>query len=129
MKQTRCWIIAGFVAVLTAPLMSRAQSETASLTITISDRSGQRVPSAIATVQRTSTGAMREIKSSAEGVAWVSSLAPDVYEVTVKADGFKLFHDPAVRLQVAEPASLSVTLQVGQLLETVDVTKIGRAHV
>jgi hypothetical protein len=32
------------------------------------------------------------------------------------------FHDPAVRLQVAEPASLSVTVEAGQLLETVNVT-------
>jgi len=103
-------------------MVSYAQSDTASLTVTVSDRSGQRVPNANVTITQTSTGVTREIKSSGEGVAWIPSLAPDVYEVTVKADGFKLFHDPAVRLQVAEPASLSVTVEVGQLLETVNVT-------
>jgi hypothetical protein len=110
------------ILVSSLPTRVWAQSDAASLTVTVSDSSGQRVPGAAVTLRRLSTGVVRELTSSSEGVALFSLLAPDLYDLTVTLEGFRQFHDSAVRLQVAQPAALDVTLEVGPIAESLDVT-------
>jgi outer membrane receptor protein involved in Fe transport len=101
--------------------VARAQSENASLTVSVTDSSGATVPGATITVRHTSTTSKRESISGGDGRAMFGALAPGLYDVTVKLDGFKQFRDPQVRLQVAQAGTLPVRLEVGAVNETVEV--------
>jgi hypothetical protein len=115
-------LLAFAVVVLIPPAWALAQSDSATLTVVVGDQSGAGIPGATVGVKSVSTGATREAVSDGRGVATFTVLPPGVYETTVSLDGFKQFRDSALRLQVAQTATLNVTLEVGNVSEAVQVT-------
>ncbi len=121
--RARRWIaIATFVAAASASQQAWAQSDTASLTVVVNDTSGAKVAGAAVHVRSLATDATREGRTDETGRAIFTLLPPGAYDTTVTSAGFRPFHDAEVRVQVAQPATLTVTLDVGGVSEAVDVT-------
>jgi hypothetical protein len=107
-----------FVTVA-APVL--AQSDTASLVVTVLDASGATVPGASVTARSTATAVVRHQVSDIDGRATFPLLAPGTYEVQVELDGFRMFRDTFVRLNVAQTGQLRAQLDLGDVSETIEV--------
>jgi len=93
----------------------------ASLNGTVSDPSGASVAGAKVTVNSPQTGLTRETTSNDSGLYSLPLLPVGTYDVTVKAEGFKLFKRTGVSLSVGAVATVDVPLEVGTSQETVSV--------
>src|SRR5712692_8483411 len=94
----------------------------ASIQGTILDPNGGAVASAKVTVANEATGVTRDTVTSAEGFYRVSELPPGTYTVTVEASGFKQATSKGIVVEAEQPRGLDVTLQVGNVQESVIVT-------
>ena len=99
-----------------------AQSTGGRLSGTISDPQGAKVPGASVVVLNPVTGQMIETVANERGDYVIPALAPATYRVTVSLAGFKtaLFQD--VKIDTDVPVTLNVTLGLGAVSETVEVT-------
>jgi outer membrane receptor protein involved in Fe transport len=89
---------------------------------TVSDPSGAPVPGATIRVISGSTNEVRTTVSGGAGTYSVPSLPPGAYRVEVELSGFKQFVRREVPVQVDVTTRIDVTLQVGDVSETVSVT-------
>ncbi len=94
----------------------------ASIQGTILDPNGGAVASAKVTVANEATGVTRDTVTSAEGFYRASELPPGTYTVTVEASGFKQATSKGIVVEAEQPRGLDVTLQVGNVQESVIVT-------
>ncbi|HYL63261.1 MAG TPA: carboxypeptidase-like regulatory domain-containing protein [Candidatus Methylomirabilis sp.] len=99
---------------------TRAQVS-ASITGTVTDASGARVPAAAVTVTSTETGASRSAATNEDGRYRVLALPVGEYEVRVSKAGFQEAIRSGIRLAVGQEAGVDLTLQVGQVQEQVKV--------
>ncbi|HEV2663490.1 MAG TPA: TonB-dependent receptor, partial [Blastocatellia bacterium] len=100
----------------------RAQSPQGTITGTITDASGARVPNASITALRVETNQKFTVTSSSDGVYAIPSLPIGVYEVTVIATGFSTNKQTGITLEVEQRLRLDVALQVGDVTTTINVT-------
>ena len=97
-----------------------AQSTT-SLRGTVYDTGGAIIPGAAVTLLNTETRTSRSTLSDAEGVYQFLQTAPGKYEVKIELAGFTTAIKSGITLQVSTPATLDVTMEVGQVGEVVNV--------
>jgi hypothetical protein len=109
-----------FIA-LAAGSSALAQTDAGSLTGAITDPSKASVPNASVTLTSHSTGAVRKTSSSADGSYQFNLLSPGTYDIAVEAGGFRSFAGSNVQIQVAQEATLNVTLEVGTAAQSVQV--------
>ncbi len=111
-----------FACVLIFPTFSFGQSATSSLRGTISDAKGLVVPGASVTLSHASTGFTRSTKTDSQGAYQFLEVPPANYVLEVEAPGFAKVRRENVVLQVSNPATLNLALQVqgGQVI--VDVS-------
>lgn len=123
-KLSRCVIAAAllFLFTIIASTALRAQSPQGTITGTVSDATGGRVPNATVTALHVATNQRYTATSSEDGVYAIPSLPIGNYEVTVTAGGFSTYKQTAVTLEVAQRLRLDVALQVGEVTTTVEVT-------
>jgi hypothetical protein len=99
-----------------------AQTTTGSIVGTITDSSGGAVPGAVVTVTNEGTGIVAiRLSTDSSGNYVATTLPPGRYSVTVEATGFKKSVNPGINLSVQDRIGLNVTLEVGQVTETVEV--------
>ena len=110
--------LAGIFAVTPA---SMAQNAYGSLVGTVSDSSGAVVPSATVTLTNPGTNENKVVQSDASGNYRILNLLPAQYRVEFEKTGFKRVVQSPITIQVDLTARLDVTLQVGQVTETVEV--------
>jgi hypothetical protein len=103
-----------------------AQSNTGNLVGTVSDPSGV-VPGATVVVRDNQTGKEKTVVASDDGAFRVPQLDPGTYTVTITAAGHKTFTVTDVKIDVSKDYGLNVTLEVGDIKET--VTVVGGADV
>jgi hypothetical protein len=120
MMRTSFAALAG--AVLGLAGLALAQSPTATLVGRVTDVTGASVLSATIKVRNVSTNQLRTVQSQVDGDYTVADLAPGNYEVTVEKEGFKQMREAGLELQVGQTARLDITLQVGVVSQSVDVT-------
>lgn len=101
--------------------VAHAQSDTASLTVSVTDASSAVVPGATVVVRNLGTRGVREVVTDAAGLALFPLLAPGTYETTVTLTGFRQHRDSTVQLRVAQAARFDVVLNAGNVAETVEV--------
>lgn len=89
---------------------------------TVSDPSGASVPKAKVVLTNTATGAQRETTASGAGEYEFQQVPPGPYVLTVESPGFKKYEATGLQLQVNNPATLNVVLELGRPSETVAVT-------
>jgi hypothetical protein len=98
------------------------QTQTARLVGTIHDSTGAVVPNAKVTVVNLATRLSTEATSNSTGDYVIPVLQPGNYSLAVEASGFRKAVIAGIQLDAAANVSQSVTLEVGQLTETVEVT-------
>jgi hypothetical protein len=101
---------------------ARAQAVGAALSGLITDERGGPVPDAAVTIKNVGTGVVREVSSNGDGFYSAPNLLPGTYEVRVAAQGFQTSVQKDIRLTVGAQQALNVSLQVGQLNQTVEVS-------
>jgi hypothetical protein len=96
-----------------------AQSPQGTITGTITDSQGARVPAAEVVATQVDTNLDFRGKSSEDGTYVIPNLPVARFSVTAAAAGFKTVRRNDVQLEVAQRLRLDFTLAVGQLNETI----------
>ncbi len=98
-----------------------AQSPVATITGTVSDPQGARVPGAEVVARNMGTNLTFRAIASGEGTYAINSLPVGRYDVRIAASGFKTFERTGLTLEVAQRLRLDAQLDVGAATETVSV--------
>lgn len=107
-------LLVGFGSVL-------AQRITARLTGTVTDSSGAALSNVKISVNNASAGLNYTATTDAGGRFAIPSLPPGVYQVKAERDSFKTLVREGVILRLDQTADLDLTLEVGNVKETVTV--------
>ncbi|MEP7363346.1 MAG: carboxypeptidase-like regulatory domain-containing protein, partial [Acidobacteriota bacterium] len=105
-------------AVVAASAFAQA---TTSLRGTVYDTGGAVIPGAAVTLLNTETRTSRSTLTDTGGVYQFLQTAPGKYEVKIENTGFTTAIKSGITLQVSTPATLDVTMDVGQVGEVVNV--------
>jgi hypothetical protein len=109
-----------FTLVL-APLTLLAQTY-GELSGTVTDPSGARLAGARVTVTNAATGQSRAVATSEAGVYTAPFLPPGAYDIAAESIGFKAAVRRGVEVQIDVRVRADLTLEVGTVSETVEVT-------
>src|SRR6266436_5585159 len=110
--------------VMPAGLLGQAGA-TGAITGTVVDQKGGAIPGAIVVVTNLVTGRKeREVVSTGAGTFNIPSLPPSRYSLEITATGFSKFVMANVLVQVTETTSISATMSIGQVTETVTVKDV-----
>jgi hypothetical protein len=98
------------------------QSDRGVITGTVLDPAAAVVPAAKVAARHVATGTSHETVTTETGNFTLASLPAGKYELTVQAPGFKLVTLREVQVQVAQVTRVDVTLEVGAVTESVEVS-------
>src|SRR5262249_24639182 len=112
------------VLVLSLCFTSPAYTQTsaASLTGNIRDATGALLPGVTLTITDSARNTSLSALTNDAGSYVIPVLNPGAYSITAELPGFKRFFQEGIVLQVAQVARLDITLEVGQLTQSVDVS-------
>ena len=99
-----------------------SQVVTARMDGTVSDSGGALVPAATVEVLETNQQQTFKAVADEKGYWAIPSLQSGTYRVSVSHPGFKTQVVANVKMDAGVPATVNVTLQVGELTETIEVT-------
>jgi hypothetical protein len=119
-----CFLAGLAVAVAVVPVVVFAQSQAINGTIegTLKDVSGGLMPGVTVNIRNTDTGATRTVVTNAQGLFRAPLLPLGSYTVTAELQGFKKFEQVGIPLQAGDTKILNITLEVGAMTETVEIT-------
>jgi hypothetical protein len=117
------WVVAT-VCGLTADAW--AQDRSGALSGVVRDSTGAVAPGVLVRLRNTGTSFTREITTDTLGAYRVPSLEPGTYEVAAEKQGFKRSAHRGVAVELDRETVVHLTLQVGDVRESVVVT--GEAH-
>src|SRR5215470_2306061 len=100
---------------------SHAQSDRGTIAGTILDTSGGIVANAEVSAKGVATGAVYKVTSTSTGAYRLSDLQIGAYDLSVTASGFKTSENKGVLVQINSTTSLDITLQAGDIKETLTV--------
>lgn len=118
------FVLLGFALSLFAGAAS-AQIDRASVSGTVTDATGAVVVGARITLKHVATGAVFETQTNDLGLYAAPALAVGAYEIAAELAGFKRGVRSGVVLRVADRAAVNFALELGDLVETVEV--VGQA--
>src|SRR6267143_1372727 len=101
---------------------SRAQSTYGTLNGSVTDSSGAAIADAQVTLTNLGTSEKRTQTTGGDGFYSFVNLFPGRYKLEVEKTGFKHFTRPEVAVEVNQSARIDVTLQVGDVTQSVEVT-------
>jgi outer membrane receptor protein involved in Fe transport len=101
---------------------ARAQVAGATLSGTVRDSSGAVIPSAEVSITDVATRVTRQVRTDSSGFYVAPNLLPANYEVAVTAAGFSRELRTGITLTVGAQQLLDITMQVGQVNQTIQVT-------
>ncbi|HVF88329.1 MAG TPA: TonB-dependent receptor, partial [Pyrinomonadaceae bacterium] len=113
-----------FVCVLSLTISAFAQESRATLTGRVSDPTGASIPGANVTITNQQTNIDTNVTTGDDGNYTATALQPGRYTVTVEAGGFKRAQSDLVELRTADKATFDVSLEVGEVGETVTVNDV-----
>lgn len=119
----RVLLYAAFLFVvgwLVVPLL-RAQDD-ASISGIVRDPTGEAVPDAVVRIKNLETATQRELQTDPSGRFHAPSLTVGRYEVSVEKAGFRPVRRGGITLVVGQHEELNLTLSLGDVRETVEVT-------
>lgn len=88
----------------------------------VTDTSGGVIPGATVVVTNEQTNVVSKTVTEADGAYAVPFLIPGTYRVEVEGNGFRKFVQSGITIDVNQRATVNVTLEVGTVTETVNVT-------
>src|SRR5690349_1105085 len=110
------------VAALLVPLTATGQSFYGSLVAVVEDAQGGVMPGAALVLVNTATSDRREGVSGEDGTYRFVNLVPGTYRLEVELTGFQRYVRDQIQVNVQSTPRIGVTLQLGNLTETVSVT-------
>lgn len=117
------YLMAAFLLSFSAFVVAQAQTSTVgSISGTVRDPQGAGVPKTEIVLKEERTGFTRTVKTDESGFYTALSLPVGVYTVSASPQGFKRINNTGVELHVSENLVVNLTLQVGQMTETVTIT-------
>ena len=99
-----------------------AQEFRGTLTGRVMDQQGAAIPGVRIIATQVETGSKSETISSSVGQYTLPFLPPGAYSVSAEATGFKRYALERIQVPTGERVALDITLEIGQLTETVTVT-------
>lgn len=102
--------------------MLLAQMNRGTLTGIVTDPSGAPIPGADVIVTSPATGSRYEIRTTDTGQYTMPNLPVGVYDISFQAPAFKKLVNESITLGATQVLRLDVTLQVGQVSDSVSVT-------
>ena len=111
------------VCILVFSCAALAQSDRGTITGTVSDPAGAVVANAAIQAKNVGTGGLYDVVSTATGNYTLAELPVGRYEVSVTVPGFKKFVRQGLTLQVAQTLRIDITLDVGNVSESVTVSE------
>jgi len=115
------WAVAFLLIALVLPASLYAQETRGRIIGRVTDTSKAMVPGASVTVTDVARGTTASTTTNSQGLFQVNYLLPGTYTVTVELSGFKKHVQDNVLLQISETRDLAIILEVGGVLETVNV--------
>src|SRR5687768_6288138 len=113
-------LLGGLLVLLLGATNAMAQA-TAQINGTVVDSSGGVLPGVTVTAIQTDTGFRREVVASESGAYVLTNLPIGPYRLEVTLAGFRTFAQTGIVLLVGSDPTIPVTLQLGELAETVSV--------
>ncbi len=113
-------LLAIVVALMTGPAWS--QEVTAAIVGTVTDPSGAPINGASITVTDNDRGTVVSSKTNDAGAYTVLRIPVGTYSLKVSAPGFQTSIYPPFTLQLNQTARVNISMKVGQVSETVEVT-------
>src|SRR5688572_17094588 len=113
-------IVFGSVLALLVAASAWAQA-TAQINGTVADTSGGVLPGATVVVVQTETGFRREVVTDPDGSLTLTNLPIGPYRLEVSLPGFRTYVQTGIVLEIASNPVIPVSLQLGELAETVTV--------
>ncbi len=111
-----------FLLAVEAPFnFAQTQRSTSGLRGAVTDTSGAVVPGAKVTLRSESEGYTRNALTNGVGVFVFLDLTPGMYDVTVRASGFKEASAKGITLYVGQTVVQNFHLEVGEVTQTVSV--------
>src|SRR5260370_3594412 len=101
-----------------------AQTTSATVAGTVTDRTGAVVIDAKVTATNTGTNLQRSVKTNAQGEYRIEFLPVGQYSVLVEAASFKRFVQTGVTLEIGQTVRVDPTLDVGATGETIEVLAV-----
>lgn len=120
-RMTIRFFIYPLLALLLSSSSAPGQSPKGTLTGTITDSSGARVPGVEVTALHVDTNQRFAAASSDDGVYAIPSLPVGIFDLTAALAGFSTFKRTGVVLEVGQRLRLDIVLKVGEVTETVTV--------
>src|SRR5215813_10119858 len=109
------------VVVLLFAVTVVAQTSTSRITGRVADTKQASIAGATVTITNEATGVSQTQTTTEAGLYAFEALPVGVYTIAVEQNGFKKFLKKGNHLEVNNPVTVDVVLEVGQLSETVTV--------
>jgi hypothetical protein len=110
------------IGIFLACLPLSAQTYTGRILGTVTDQTGAALAGAQVVITDMQRGVTRSLTTDQAGAYVAPDLSPGVYKIRAEAKGFKSVERLNIELEVAKDARIDLTLQPGQVSETVVVT-------
>lgn len=120
-KRKRYVVLLVVAALLMAAPATFAQETRGRITGRVTDTSKAIIPGASVVVTDVARNTTATATTNDQGLFQVNYLLPGTYKVVVELQGFKKFVQDNIQLQMTETRTLSVTLEVGAMEESVSV--------
>jgi hypothetical protein len=121
-KTARNFLSVG-ILLLCAASVALAQAGRGSVSGLVTDPAGAVVAGARVVLLNQATGVAQHTVTSSAGLYTFISLNPGIYQVTASQKGFKSIAQDKVNVTVDQVTEVNITLQVGAISETVEVTQ------
>jgi len=115
-------VVLCFCLVVTFTPGAAAQTTFGNIIGTVSDTSGGALEGAQVTLTNQETDAKLTQTTGSDGLYQFSNLLPGRYRIDVEKPGFKHTTQPDIVVQVQQTSSINLTMQVGDVSQTVEVT-------
>jgi Carboxypeptidase regulatory-like domain len=131
-KKTSIYFVVGMALLLVTsafPPVNWAQSETTGAVLgTVADPSGAAVADATVVLRNTATNNQATQTTNGAGQYTFVSVAPGVYEMAVKKDGFRTSNVTALTVEVTKSYTVDVRLEIGQVTDSITVSTEARVE-
>jgi hypothetical protein len=122
-RVSRVWMMVLVLLASVAPAFAQSQAVNGTIEGTVSDESGAALPGVAVTVVNVDTGDTRVAVSNDRGVYRAPLLALGRYRLAAELQGFKKYEQQGLTLSAGQSAIVNITLGVGNVSETVTVTR------
>jgi Carboxypeptidase regulatory-like domain len=110
-----------YALTVSAPSLS-AQTTYGSVAGLVGDPSGAEIGGAEVTLTNTGTAEKRVQQTGPDGLYSFVNLLPGQYRIDVEKPGFKHITRPGIAIEVGQGVRIDLTMQVGEVTQTVEVT-------